>query len=247
MALLQRIDEETISSHKLYGDEINIVEGKIKGLIDIAMDKKTSNIDFDFFDLKGTVLLHGIPGIGKSSVMANCLNYALENYGVDCYELIPSNIIVADLGKATKNLTDALKEFEDKEKGVLFIDEIDRLCVNRRNDEISELKRMLIELMQFFDRQKASNKKVILCCTNVFDQIDTALIRRFSICERIHEPSETELVEFANICLLKAKMTGKIERIKDCSVSSFDDVKRTFRNTILMGSKLSDCYVLEDE
>lgn len=246
MSLLQRIDEKLISTYDLFGNEIHRVEQQIKGLIDIMMSDNPADVDYDFFDLHGTVLLYGIPGIGKTSVMSNCMNYALDQYGADCYELMSSNIVEADLGKATKNLSDALQEFEREEKGILFIDEIDRLCVNRKNDEISELKRMLIELMQFFDRQKAANKKVILCCTNVFEQIDGALVRRFAICEEIGTPTKEELVEFANVCMEKAKMAGRIIDISNSSINTFDDVKKSFRNSLLMHSDRNDSFILEE-
>lgn len=245
MSFLKRIDEKLISTYQLFGEEIQSIEQMIKSLIDIMMNEKSSLMDYGFFDIRGTVLLYGTPGVGKTSLMNNCMKYALEKYQADCYELATSQIVEADLGKATKNLNDALQEFEDQKKGVLFIDEIDRICISRKYDEISELKRMLIEFMQFFDKQKPSNKKVILCCTNVINQIDEALIRRFSICKEIGNPSRKELLEFANTCMKKAGYKGKVVAIKEKTIITFDDLKRVFRNNLLLQKETVELFGLE--
>ena len=68
------------------------------------------------------------------------------------------NAIIADLEKNIKNKED-LEYIKSQVYNIslLFLDEIDRLCVNRQNsNEISELKRMLIELMQFLDKMQYS-------------------------------------------------------------------------------------------
>lgn len=245
MALLRRMDEKMISTHELYGKSILSIETEIKKMIDIVMNDKRPDVDYDFFDLHGIVLLYGIPGTGKTTLMKNCMHYALDRYGTDCYDIPASEIIVSELGKTTKNLSEALNEFERKDQGILFIDEIDQFCINRMDDEISELKRMLIELMQFFDRQTAKNKKMVLCCTNVFDQLDNALKRRFSICEKIEKPSKEELCDFANICIKKADMKERVIDIRDVSIATFDDIKCRFRNVLLTRSGINESFVME--
>lgn len=241
-----RIEEDRIKHNMLFGMNAKNVEEQIKSLIDLIFKDNQNEIDYDFFDIHGTVLLHGIPGTGKTTIISNCMHYALKIYGVDCYELHPSEIIESALGKANKNLVNAINEFEQKEKGILFIDELDRLCVNRQSDELDELKRMLIELMQFFDRQRISDKKIILCCTNVFSQIDAALIRRFSICEEMKSPTEYELIEYANICREKAAIKGKIIGISDC-IDTFDSVKGAFRKVILTKHHIRNFFELEED
>lgn len=246
MALLNRIAEDTIQESHLYGQNANNIENEIKRLIDIIFGEDSCDVDYSFFDIRGTVLLHGVPGTGKTTIMNNCMYYALENYGTDCYELVPSEIIESALGKANSNLVEAIHKFEDKDKGILFIDELDRLCINRQSNELDELKRMLIELMQFFDRIGFSKKKMVISCTNVFSQIDDALIRRMAICEEMKEPDEHELIEFANVCREKAAIKGKIIGLKQ-KMSTFDDVKRCFRNILLIKKDVNYYFELEDE
>lgn len=244
--MLRRIDENRITVYELVGNEINYAEEKIKGLIDIAFNGSQSEIDYDFFDIRGTVLLYGISGIGKTSAMNNCMSYALDKYGADCYELLTSDIVESELGKSTQNLTEAIHEFESLHRGILFIDELDRFCVNRKSNELSELKRMLIELMQFFDRQRPANGKIVLCCTNVKEQIDEALIRRFSICEEIHNPTKEELIRFANICMEKARFAGTVDDFIIQGIQTFDEIKRIFRNSILEHTDVSKSFVLKE-
>ena len=246
--MLRRIDEDNINSFELYGNNIINIESKIKRLIDIVFSENPIDINLDFFDIKGTVLLYGNPGNGKTSIMNNCMRYALCKYRVDCYELCISDIIESELGKATKNFVHSISEFEKKKMCILFIDELDRICVNRNNDnELSELKRLMIELMQFFDRMKKTDNKIILCCTNVKEQIDNALLRRSTICEEIKNPDEHALIEFANVCMKELGEKEKIIKINDSDISNYDSIKRAFRKKILMDADLNDIFIMEGE
>lgn len=233
MSLLKHIEEHRITSEcELFGIEVNNIEREIKGIIDCVYDKKECDIDFAFFDIKGTVLLSGITGVGKTSVMKNCMSYALEKYNVDCYELLTPDIISSELGKATQNMSEALKEFAALDRGILFIDELDRFCINRNSDELSELKRMLIEIMLFLERLNMKDGKVVLACTNVIEQIDEALLRRFTISKIINKPTYSDLLNFANVCMEKAGYSEKVSCIPS-GIETFDDIKKTFRDLLL--------------
>ena len=185
--MLSRIDEKDIYETVLIGEACNDSMGDIKGLIDIIFGEMDATYpEYDFFDIKGTVLLYGKPGVGKTTIARNCLSYAIDKYGVDSYTLNVSSIIVSGLGESVANIDCALKEFERKEKGILFIDELDKLLISRDSpDELSELKRLLIEMMGFIDSLSIGKKKLLIGCTNVFDQLDKALVRRFAIRENI--------------------------------------------------------------
>lgn len=239
---MMKIDESVLNKTDMIGCKANSVIKKICMLIDFIFSEKNcfENIDLDFFNIQGSVLLYGIPGIGKTTIVYNCLRYALDEYGVESYTFNTSDIIVTNLGQATKNLHDKLEEFQSKEEGILFLDEIDRLCVNRQNsNEISELKRMLIELMQFLDKMQYSSQKMVIGCTNIINQLDGALIRRFSIQEEINKPMVEEKIEFINLCLEKSgyrtsKITSDTEFLEQ--YQTMDAIKKDFRDAILDGS-----------
>ena len=77
----------------------------------------------------------------------------------------------------------AIKELKNisKEYGALLIlDEVDRLFIDRENNkEISELKRMLIEFMDFLDNLTINDKVMIIGITNLISILDSAFTRRF--------------------------------------------------------------------
>ena len=137
----------------MIGKNSNDTIRQITRMMDLVYGSKTfSNIDLSFFDINGSVLLYGIPGVGKTTIVMNCINYALDKYGIEAYTIDTPEVIVSNLGESTQKIYKELDEFASLNEGILFIDEIDRLCVNRHNkDEVSELKRVLIEIMKFMD------------------------------------------------------------------------------------------------
>lgn len=237
---MNRINESTLNETRLIGTSCCTTEKKIKNLID-SIENNSNNIEmFNFFDIKGTVLLYGIAGGGKTSIAKNVMYYALDKYGIESYSINPSEIITSGLGESVKNLSDELKEFDEKEEGILFIDEIDKFFINRTSqDELSELKRLLIEMMSFIDRLSIDKKKILIGCTNIFEQMDSALKRRFAICEEIGKPSEDEKLEFCKICLEKVGLQFKtnqncIDRKFLQQFETMDSIKSYFRNKIIM-------------
>lgn len=237
---MDRYEETSIINTELIGENINSVVNQVKSLIDMIMDDSQSNcIDYDFFDIKGTVLFYGVPGIGKTAASHNIINYALEKYGLDSYYINTSDIIVSGLGESVHNLSGELNDFISKTQGILFLDEIDRLCVNRnRIDEVSELKRMSIELMRFFDSLNHKSHKFVIACTNVYDQLDDALLRRFSLRYEFIKPTFEEKDEFIRLCFKKLGFKDPIQiqsQKKANNFNTIDDIKKEFREAILSG------------
>ena len=57
---MNRINESTLNETRLIGTSCCTTEKKIKNLID-SIENNSNNIEmFNFFDIKGTVLLYGI-------------------------------------------------------------------------------------------------------------------------------------------------------------------------------------------
>lgn len=236
---MYKIEENRIVATPIIGSKSNNAICQIETMIDLICGEDVFNkiIDIDFFDINGSVLLYGIPGIGKTTIAMNCIFYCLEKYGIEAYTFKTSDIIVSNLGESTQNLHKELEEFASLKEGILFIDEIDRLCINRNNkDEVSELKRMLIELMNFLDTNSLTSRKIIIACTNVIDQLDSALIRRFSIVKEIEKPLLEDKRKFTLLCMEKC---GIEERIINNEVlekyMTMDEIKSDFREAILSG------------
>ncbi len=237
---MERIDENATKSITIYGEYPNRVLSRMKKLVDIVYGNKRYAIDYDFFDIKGTVLLYGVPGTGKTSMVKNVISYALEKYMVDAYSFLTTDIIEADLGKTVSNFRYQIDEFKEKDLGILFIDEIDKFCVNRSNsEEVSEMKRLLVEMMSYIDSIDISCGKMIIGCTNVIEQLDDALIRRFCICEDIILPADDEKKEYAKLCIEKMGL-NTTEQMPDLDLihewKTFDDIKKHFREKVLIES-----------
>lgn len=235
---MHRIEENQIKNTSMIGSECHQIRSQITRLIDFIYGDKGLVVDWNFFDIYGSVLLYGMPGVGKTTIVMNCIDYALTEYGVDSYTIEASEIIVSNLGEATRNLYEELNRFAKLEQGILFIDELDRICVNRNNtSEVSELKRMLVELMRFLDSMSMTSRKLIFACTNVIEQIDPALIRRFSLKHELHVPSMDEKRDFMQLCMEKCGLNRKNIKMQVLEkYQTMDDIKNAFRNEILNNS-----------
>lgn len=76
---LNRISESSLCETMLIGQSCESAAVRIKNLIDIVFSSKESNEqrpNYDFFDIRGTILLHGDSGVGKTTLSKNCMYYA---------------------------------------------------------------------------------------------------------------------------------------------------------------------------
>lgn len=124
-----------------------------------------------------TILLYGETGTGKTTFG----KYVAYKLGLPFAYLNFSQCITSLLGGTSKNI-DKVFEYVSKQKCVLMLDEIDAIGIKRGKEDLGEMSRVVISLMQSFDL--LDNEIIVIGATNRKDMIDEALIRRFSI---IHE------------------------------------------------------------
>ena len=124
-----------------------------------------------------TTLLYGETGTGKTTFG----KYVAYKLGLPFAYLNFSQCITSLLGGTSKNI-DKVFEYVAKQKCVLMLDEIDAIGIKRGKEDLGEMSRVVISLMQSFDL--LDNEIIVIGATNRKDMIDEALIRRFSI---IHE------------------------------------------------------------
>ena len=135
-------------------------------------------------EIPAGILLEGPPGTGKSLCAKTIANETNMNYK----GLVASDLVQKYVGDSAKRIA---KEFDDLAKkggGVLFIDEIDAIGVQRNSsDENKEYRAALNKLLDCM--AKASEQNIIvICATNIKEQLDPALIREGRIDKIINIP-----------------------------------------------------------
>jgi SpoVK/Ycf46/Vps4 family AAA+-type ATPase len=122
------------------------------------------------------ILLHGTTGCGKTmtaKAIASHLNKPLLILDL-------SSFVSARIGETAKNLKMIFDKAE-REKAVLFLDEVDHLGKRRSNDDhdVGEMRRLVNALLQMIDQ--FSDKGLLIAATNHIDILDSALLRRFQL------------------------------------------------------------------
>lgn len=119
-------------------------------------------------------LLYGESGTGKTTFG----KYVAYKLGLPFAYLNFSQCISSYLGATSKNI-EKVFDYVAKQKCVLMLDEIDAIGIKRGREDLGEMSRIVIGLMQSFDLLE--NDIIVIGATNRKDMIDDALIRRFSI------------------------------------------------------------------
>lgn len=121
-----------------------------------------------------SILLYGESGTGKTTFG----KYVAYKLGLPFAYLNFSQCISSHLGATSKNI-EKVFDYVAKQKCILMLDEVDAIGIKRGNEDLGEMARIVIGLMQSFDLLE--NDIIVIGATNRKDMIDDALIRRFTI------------------------------------------------------------------
>ena len=134
------------------------------------------------------ILLHGHSGCGKTTT-AKAIATSL-NKNIVIINL--STLINAKIGETSKNVK-AIFDKAIRENAVLFLDEFDQIGKSRDSDDkdVAEMKRLVNTIIQLIDYFPTDS--LLICATNYYNSIDTALLRRFQIKLKFEMPNEKEL------------------------------------------------------
>jgi SpoVK/Ycf46/Vps4 family AAA+-type ATPase len=143
------------------------------------------------------LLFVGPPGCGKSYT-----GQAIANeLGLPHYVVRFDAVIGAYLGQTAIHLRELFR-FASNTPCVLLFDEIDALGKQRGNPlDVGELDRIVIALMQ--ELEFLETQGIVIATSNLPENLDRALWRRFDLTLHFPTPTKTELIEYAN------RMRGK--------------------------------------
>ena len=143
-------------------------------------------------------LFEGYPGSGKTEAakqVARLLNRNL--YRVDLENLIDSK-----LGKTNKNIIQVFDEIHalpNASHALILLDEIDIIALDRVNsNDVREMGRVTSTILRELDRLSEINKDIILIATtNLFNNFDKALLRRFDATINFNRYTKEDLIEIS--------------------------------------------------
>ncbi len=181
MAMLR----EVLSSHEMLSGKQHIA-GKLKGLpaaydpdavnanvppntLTDALQAFTSrSLDSDHFAVN--LLFWGNPGTGKTAYA----QFLAQSLDLELIVKRASDLLSMWVGGTEKNIRNAFEEAK-REKAVLLLDEADSFFIDRRSSEHSWETSQTNELLT----QMENHQCILICCTNLLDNLDPAVMRRF--------------------------------------------------------------------
>lgn len=178
-----------IDNEKIALDDLFFSEENKASLLQIIKEHQYIE-ELKQYNLKvdNKILLHGSSGCGKTTTakaIANTLNKKIIIVNL-------STVIDARIGETSKNLK-AIFDKAIRERAVLFLDEFDQIGKSRDSDDkdVGEMRRLVNTIIQLFDYFPSDS--LVICATNHYEIIDSALLRRFQLRLKYEMPSESLL------------------------------------------------------
>lgn len=162
-------------------------EGELVDYI-TRMNEVSQQLSELHISFQNSILLEGQSGSGKTT-FARYLAYKLEKplVYVDL-----SKIINSHLGRTQKNLGEIFSSLKELDC-IFFLDEVDAIASKRsagQSGADKEISRATVVLMSEIDKLKSDC--VLLAATNIPEDLDPALLRRFSRIHKVEYLSQEE-------------------------------------------------------
>lgn len=175
----------------------------------------------------GRLCLYGPPGTGKTAFG----RWLAEQLGVPLHVRRASDLLGMYVGESEKNIARAFAEAQ-ADGGVLLIDEVDSFLQNRqgaqRSWEVSQVNEMLTQMESFAG--------IFIASTNLMDQLDPAVQRRFDLKVRFDPLRGAQAAELlTRYCHAQglpapdARELGQVQSLNLLTPGDFASVKRQSR------------------
>lgn len=136
-------------------------------------------------------VFYGPPGTGKTSVIEAFVYELMEEENFKFLHLVGGDIHDSLVGVAEKKVTAVFQEAIDNAPCIIFIDELDNVCVERTKPNVApHQKSLTVAFMEAYNRLKNSGKQVVFIgATNHLEDIDSAMLDRIVLVEEIPLPN----------------------------------------------------------
>ena len=118
-----------------------------------------------------SILLCGPSGCGKTEFV----KYLGEKAGVDVVAVTASDVLGPYVGETERRLAEVFRKAADS-RAILFLDDVDSLIYDRKSIVYAWERVQTNELLQQMERFEG----VLVCATNLVEQLDSAVMRRFT-------------------------------------------------------------------
>ncbi|WP_159560524.1 ATP-binding protein [Streptococcus halichoeri] len=146
-----------------------------------------------------TFLFVGSPGTGKTA----SVKQVARLIGKELLVVDFSNLVDSKLGQTVKNLTALFNDINHlpfKQNYIILFDEIDAIVLDRVNqNDLREMGRVTSAFLKELDR--LSPEIVLIATTNLFENLDKAVTRRFDATIDFDRYSDDDKVEVATVIL----------------------------------------------
>jgi len=155
--------------------------------------------------VRSKLLFCGPPGTGKTL----CAEIFAGQLGLPFFHVKLDRLISSFLGETASNIRKTF-EFARRQPCVLFFDEFDALARSRdEGSDHSELRRVVNSLLIFIDQIQPSG--FLIAATNMDDQLDPAIWRRFDEVVWFDHPDESQTRRYLVNAMKNAKLEFDIE------------------------------------
>jgi SpoVK/Ycf46/Vps4 family AAA+-type ATPase len=157
-------------------------------------------------------LFYGNPGTGKTESVKQISRITDKLL----YSVNFDYIIDSHLGETSKNISKLFSEINaitNPNKVLILFDEIDAIALNRIDQQdVREMGRAVSSVLKGLDQ--LNEKITLVATTNLYDELDKALLRRFDKVVDFNRYEKKDLIDIADI-LLDYYLKGAIESSKD--------------------------------
>jgi len=184
-----------------------------------------------------TFLFYGLPGTGKTTTAIEVYNQLKKDHNIDLEHLRIDQLISYNFGESSKNLInffDDLKVQCEKNDSYVYvvIDELDSFTTNRYQNDSESIKRILLTFNNIIDElflTDYQNRFILVATTNMIENIDTAILRRFFFHEDFDiRLSKESFYEFLNeISFISPLLEIENDEDKNKLFNMYQDKKQT--------------------